>query len=207
MPSAEDLPVPEQWTLNFGASRRRLKPGMVIRFDTGDMFKVERANETGAVITGIPDSGRRLQISLYSVVCYKKELDDYDRRVIESSRHVTRKGDQEMAKNQKPMSKVAGAPMPEDDEPKGAKGPKEKKERKPKEPVVLKPCLCGCGLQVARYFAPGHDARYKGWLTKIKKGAKPKDLLTPELVKGLGPWVDSTEGGQIPSKHYSDLPR
>lgn len=81
------------------------------------------------------------------------------------------------------------------------------KEKKEPAPVVLQPCVCGCGNETKRFFYPGHDSKFKSWLLKIAKGeSKPKDLLTPELVKALGPWTPTADGkGVAPSKHYSEL--
>lgn len=48
--------------------------------------------------------------------------------------------------------------------PKEAKAPREKKE------VVLSPCGCGCGEQVARRFKMGHDSKFYSGLRKVDKG-------------------------------------
>lgn len=45
--------------------------------------------------------------------------------------------------------------------------PKPKKE--PKLPTT-QDCLCGCGLETGGKFRPGHDARVKGWLSKVEQG-------------------------------------
>ncbi len=45
-----------------------------------------------------------------------------------------------------------------------------KAPKKEKEPVVMKPCACGCATQVAKTFATGHDARVHGWMKKIADG-------------------------------------
>ncbi len=41
--------------------------------------------------------------------------------------------------------------------------------RAPK-PKVESACLCGCGATTARSFAPGHDARFHGWMRRLAQG-------------------------------------
>lgn len=43
-------------------------------------------------------------------------------------------------------------------------------------------CLCGCGLETASLFRPGHDARVKGILLKVERGELQADDL-PEALK------------------------
>lgn len=83
---------------------------------------------------------------------------------------------------------------------------------KDKEPKVLKPCQCGgCDAQTTGYFAPGHDARFKGWLLKIEKGdAKREELLEPAVIAKYK-WVPSgLEGksgkGFRPTTNYKGEP-
>jgi hypothetical protein len=62
-----------------------------------------------------------------------------------------------------------------------AKASANKKERPPK---TVRSCACGCGEETLGYFAPGHDARFKGWLRKIEKGeGEPSDFM-PKKVWG-----------------------
>lgn len=84
----------------------------------------------------------------------------------------------------------------------GATGePKAKREKKVKEP---KPCKCGCGGQTTAFFVPGHDARFKGWLLKVEKGATAvKDL--PETVQKSYKWVKKGKG-YIPTTNYKGEP-
>ncbi len=51
--------------------------------------------------------------------------------------------------------------------------PKAKAKAEPKA-KALSPCLCGCGTMVAKLFAPGHDARVKGWFIRVIND-KPKE--------------------------------
>lgn len=61
-----------------------------------------------------------------------------------------------------------------------------KRERTPK---TVRSCACGCGAETTGHFAPGHDARYHGWLTKLKDGRiqrNGKDAKTGEQVVSAG---------------------
>lgn len=76
---------------------------------------------------------------------------------------------------------------------------------KPKPERTVKPCACGCGEETTAYFAPGHDARFKGWLLKIEKGiAEPKDLM-PKSVWSQYEWKKSGKGMR-PTKNYKGEP-
>lgn len=60
-----------------------------------------------------------------------------------------------------------------------------KREKAPKE---VRACVCGCGTETTGYFAPGHDARYHGWITKLgdgRIGRNGKDAKSGEQVVGL----------------------
>lgn len=37
-------------------------------------------------------------------------------------------------------------------------------------PKPMQPCKCGCGTQTTGTWAPGHDARAKGWALRIERG-------------------------------------
>jgi len=54
--------------------------------------------------------------------------------------------------------------------------------RKEKAAKVKSPCLCQCGELTGGNFAPGHDARYFGWMRKVIDGR----LQASELPKGVG---------------------
>lgn len=53
----------------------------------------------------------------------------------------------------------------------------------PKAGKTTKPCACGCGDQVAGYFAQGHDARFKGWMTKVEQGTMRVEDLPKAVQK------------------------
>lgn len=66
-----------------------------------------------------------------------------------------------------------------------AKAAKVKKAPKVKTPVTLNMCGCGCGAAVKSKFQMGHDARFHGWLKRLKDGRmKPTDL-PPAVAKLL----------------------
>jgi hypothetical protein len=74
---------------------------------------------------------------------------------------------------------------------KPAKTPKAKPAKK-----APSACLCGCGTQVARSFAQGHDARVHGQALRVLKGemkaSEMKGLKIPACVEWLRTrsWVD-----------------
>lgn len=62
------------------------------------------------------------------------------------------------------------------------------------------PCLCGCGGKCEKYFVAGHVNRFRGALMRIEEGvAQPKEVLSAELVKKLGPWKPVKGGGLRPA--------
>jgi hypothetical protein len=72
----------------------------------------------------------------------------------------------------KPAKAAKGAPAA-----KAPKAPREKKER------VMSPCRCGCGTETGGTFAPGHDARFYGWLKKVSAGTMEFKELPKHLQK------------------------
>lgn len=219
-------PIPDGWTPNRGDTRRPLEAGMEVRFPSGDVFQVVSTGPGGALISEsagrevtikgrtFTSHSRGLQVSLYSEVSYRKSRAGIDREALdmmesrENEGNETEQGDNEMS------SKISANPVRSaKGKSKAAKAAKTKtparkataSKRAPKANVELQPCICGCGTQVARYFAPGHDARFKGWLIKIAKGTeRAKDLMPSSLIKALGPWKAKGEG-QVPAKKYTDL--
>lgn len=57
-----------------------------------------------------------------------------------------------------------------------------KKNTTPKE---SRSCVCGCGQQTFGYFAPGHDARFKGWMIKVERGGMPVNELPKSVQKAF----------------------
>ena len=96
------------------------------------------------------------------------------------------------AKERAKVAKAAGT------DGKAAKAPRVKKEK------TVKPCRCGCGGQTTAFFVPGHDARFKGWLTKVEKGEKKVSEL-PEAVQKAYKWVKRGKGA-IPTTNYRGEP-
>lgn len=73
-----------------------------------------------------------------------------------------------------------------------------KAPKAPKLPTT-QDCLCGCGLETGGKFRPGHDARVKGWLSKVEQGkyeggfdALP-DTLKPHVKMGGSAKTAGTE--------------
>lgn len=64
-------------------------------------------------------------------------------------------------------------------------------------------CLCGCGRPVANgsLLSLGHYKRIQAALSAIASGEmKPEEVLSPKVVRYIGPWVESGDG-LIPSKN------
>lgn len=76
-------------------------------------------------------------------------------------------------------------------------------EGKSKGPVSRdNDCQCGCGGKTSKYFVPGHDARFKGWLLKIERGeSKPEDLM-PKATAAKYTWRNKGKG-KIPTKLWN----
>lgn len=56
----------------------------------------------------------------------------------------------------------------------------------------LRPCLCGCGTKVARFFAPGHDARLRGMLLRGEVKSPSKEQK--EFAKSHGVTIGANAG-------------
>ena len=52
---------------------------------------------------------------------------------------------------------------------------------KPRKPAPTHPCVCGCGRDTKRVFAPGHDARVYAILRRVRDG-KAKQSEVPKGV-------------------------
>lgn len=46
-------------------------------------------------------------------------------------------------------------------------------------------CLCGCGQEVSRRFAQGHEARLKGMLLRVARGEEEPDMIPDEALPHL----------------------
>lgn len=58
---------------------------------------------------------------------------------------------------------------------------------KAKATKTVRSCVCGCGTETTGYFAPGHDARYHGWIKKLADGRiqrNGKEVKSGEQVIG-----------------------
>ncbi len=70
---------------------------------------------------------------------------------------------------------------------KKAKSGKAKAAKREKATKTVRNCVCGCGTETTGYFAPGHDARYHGWVKKLADGRiqrNGKDAKSGEQVIG-----------------------
>lgn len=78
----------------------------------------------------------------------------------------TTRGMDDMAKKNKTKAKAKGA-------------------KRDKTPKTVRNCVCGCGTETTGHFAPGHDARYHGWIKKLADGRiqrNGKDAKSGEAV-------------------------
>jgi hypothetical protein len=176
---------------------------MEVRFTDEDIYYVVSTNPGSATL--VSQDRRRMTITLFPDLEYRKARNvprGVDREapgVVRSQRsgNETNEEDDMAAK-----ARLAGAPVPKGKATKGSK-----KARKAKGNGAAKDlaCLCGCGGKTARYFVPGHDARFKGWLAKMLDGKSAKEVGMPAAVeKALGPWAETGKGVK-PSKGYKDL--
>lgn len=68
---------------------------------------------------------------------------------------------------------------------KKAKAKAGKGTKREKTPAKVRDCVCGCGTETTGNFAPGHDARFHGWITKLADGRiqrNGKDAKTGEAI-------------------------
>lgn len=68
---------------------------------------------------------------------------------------------------------------------KAAKGKANGASKREKTPAKVRNCACGCGAETTGHFAPGHDARYHGWIKKLADGRiqrNGKDAKSGEQV-------------------------
>lgn len=77
------------------------------------------------------------------------------------------------------------------------KAPKEKKL------PATQNCLCGCGLETGGKFRPGHDARVKGWLTKVEQGKFEGGFdKLPETLKPHVEFAGVAKSAGTPNQTY-----
>lgn len=56
----------------------------------------------------------------------------------------------------------------------------------PRAPKPTGACLCGCGSETKRNFAPGHDARVYGWIRRQEKAnLKHIAQANPEVFRAM----------------------
>lgn len=73
--------------------------------------------------------------------------------------------------------------------------------KKATAPKTVRKCACGCKEETMSFFAPGHDAKFKGWLKKIELGKMDVSEL-PKSVQEAYTWRKHGEG-KIPTKNYN----
>lgn len=73
--------------------------------------------------------------------------------------------------------------------------------RAPKPPKTVRACVCGCKNETTGYFAPGHDARFHGWIKKLASGVMGPGELPAAVRNGLALKQTKT-GFQATKPHY-----
>ena len=67
---------------------------------------------------------------------------------------------------------------------------------------ALRPCECGCGRDVPRRFAPGHDSRLRGTILRVRTGVMSLDEVA-NLI-GIGCAEAAAEALGIEWRHGAD---
>ena len=74
---------------------------------------------------------------------------------------------------------------------------------------VGRTCCCGCGRTTKATFAPGHDARVAGWLTRVMRGEKgigelPAGVWRLDLSEFYGGKFAMLDLGEAPGSNGDD---
>jgi hypothetical protein len=80
------------------------------------------------------------------------------------------------------------------------KMPRMPRSRGPRKPKPLVPCACGCPVQTRATWAPGHDARAKGWALRLNRGICSMEQIPADERKGAQFMLDKmneTPGASI----------
>jgi hypothetical protein len=109
------------------------------------------------------------------------------------------------------MAEVAAPPVPGRPKAKKADGaaPAKRAAQKaaPKAKAVreTRPCACGCGTAVPKYFVPGHDSRFKSVLLQVERGSVELEKALPKKVRDQYVWKKRGLGF-VPTKDYKGDP-
>lgn len=93
----------------------------------------------------------------------------------------------------KPVKEGALPPLPK--MPSATRGEREKKVR------PTKPCACGCGTETKSEWAPGHDARARGWALRIQRGILTIDQVPANEQVGANLMLTQAAAGTIKLVH------
>ncbi len=71
-------------------------------------------------------------------------------------------------------------------------------------------CACGCGTETTGHFAPGHDARFHGWLKKLQDGrigidgkdAKSGEKVIPNAILKSLDLTKTKDGAKAKAPHF-----
>lgn len=75
-------------------------------------------------------------------------------------------------------------------------------ERKAKP---VRDCACGCGTQTKSEWAPGHDARARGWAIRIQRGIITIDQVPVNEQAGANLMLSGAAEGKIKLVHSNKL--
>lgn len=97
-------------------------------------------------------------------------------------------------------AKVAkeGALPPLPKMPSSASGARASGEKKIKP---TRPCACGCGTETKSEWAPGHDARARGWALRIQRGILTIDQVPENERQGANLMLTGAAEGKIKLVH------
>ena len=73
--------------------------------------------------------------------------------------------------------------------------------KREKAPKTVRKCVCGCGNETTGHFAPGHDARFHGWIKKLASGKMGPSEIPAAVRKGLD-LVQTKDGFKAKAPHY-----
>lgn len=191
-----------------------LKPGEIILPEAGGPpYKVEHVNESRAYCVPLK-GGEGINISPRSIVerVSLEQVEARKRQAKEPRNDATQTKERSVATAAAiPMSTKSNRQINKDQRDKmearrradrsagiGVRGGTgnlaRAKSKTAKPPKTVRKCGCGCGEETMSYFAPGHDARYHGWVKKLASGVlRPEDLSAAQR-KALGELKKSGKG-------------
>jgi hypothetical protein len=129
----------------------------------GRAWRVEYTNSSRAYCTPVtrgPEGVMNINISPNSIVERVTEADLTDPELERLAAHYVNEAEADAEAGGGTVAKAKAGKAKAGKRSDGA----EKREKK------LSKCLCGCGEMTLKFFYPGHDSRFKGWLISLERG-------------------------------------